>query len=262
MSLKTQILFRKGLEEEGEFDAASKYFDVVEYRSTISPNSLIIGRYSVLPYYSELEKEIKLKNSRLINSYDQHLYVADIQNWYSDLQDITPETWFTWGHLPEGQYVVKGRTNSRKHEWNKRMFAKNKEQLVSIAKSLLDDALISEQGLCVRKYIPLKTFDKGINDLPITNEWRFFFYKDKIIDFGYYWSFYENKPRTIDKAGILKAKEAAKIVADKINFFVVDVAETESGEWIVIELNDAQMSGLSCINPDSLYANMAQEILK
>jgi len=37
---------------------------------------------------------------------------------------------------------------------------------------------------------------------------------------------------------------------------VVDVARTESGEWIVIELNDGQQSGLSDNDPDQLYSNM------
>ena len=41
------------------------------------------------------------------------------------------------------------------------------------------------------------------------------------------------------------------------SFFVLDVAETASGEWIVVEVNDAQMSGLSGVDPAKLYANMA-----
>ena len=36
----------------------------------------------------------------------------------------------------------------------------------------------------------------------------------------------------------------------------IDVAQTESGEWIVVELNDGQMSGLSENNPEVLYKNL------
>jgi hypothetical protein len=45
-------------------------------------------------------------------------------------------------------------------------------------------------------------------------------------------------------------------VKDNVNFFVMDVALTESGRWIVIELNDGQMAGLSENDPDVLYGNM------
>lgn len=37
---------------------------------------------------------------------------------------------------------------------------------------------------------------------------------------------------------------------------MIDVAQTESGDWIVIELNDGQMSGLSENNPEILYKNL------
>jgi len=40
-------------------------------------------------------------------------------------------------------------------------------------------------------------------------------------------------------------------------YFVVDVAETDSGDWILIELNDGTMSGISENNPDVLYCNLA-----
>lgn len=258
MECKKNILYRKGIDEENEFEFAEKYSNIFSYRTELPPNSIVWGRYSVLPFYQELEKELSLNGSSLINSYQQHRYVADIENWYNDLIHLTPETWFFWGDLPEGKYVVKGRTNSRKHEWKNRMFADSREKMISIIGSLLDDSMISEQGLCVRKYIPLKTYDYGINDLPITNEWRFFFYGEKILSYGYYWSsFYEKGPSEIEEEGIRVAKEAAKIASKNINFFVVDVAQTEEGNWIVIELNDAQMSGLSCNDPKTLYENIS-----
>jgi hypothetical protein len=36
----------------------------------------------------------------------------------------------------------------------------------------------------------------------------------------------------------------------------MDIAKTQSGEWIVIELNDGQMSGLSENDPNVLYKNL------
>jgi hypothetical protein len=55
------ILFRKGidLQHEEEFNIARKYFNVVEYRSHCPQAHNIIGRYSLLPFYQELEVDLK-----------------------------------------------------------------------------------------------------------------------------------------------------------------------------------------------------------
>lgn len=248
-----------------ELKVCSKYLPTVEYRTEISPCSLVIGRYSVLPYYVELERELKLHNSVLINIYDQHQYIADFE-YYHDVVDFTPKTYFQWNDLPDGSYVVKGKTNSRKFLWNTHMFAKTKEDVPRVAQRLFDDQFIDSQGLIVREYVPLKQFDVGINDMPITNEWRFFFLGKKVLVYDYYWSNFpelmENdkvKPTT-DMVDL--AKNIAEIVSEKVNFFVLDIAEKESGGYTLIEINDGQMSGLSMCDPAVLYRNLSYEIHK
>ena len=66
----------------------------IEYRSLIDEleqRTTIIGRYSVLPFYKELEIDVlNVNNCELINSYEQFKYCADLQNWYQDLSDLTP----------------------------------------------------------------------------------------------------------------------------------------------------------------------------
>ncbi len=253
------FLFRNDLDTEEEFNICKKYVNTVEYRSQIPDNSCIWGRYSFLPFYEELEKELKLKNSYLINSYEQHRYIADIENYYSDIKDYTPKTYFMWSGLKEGKYVVKGKTNSRKHQWNRKMFAENLKDLSDVISRLMDDSFISDQRLCVREYIPLKEYGKGINGLPFTNEWRFFFYKDNLIDYGYYWSHFDGeKPKFIESEGKKLAIHVSNIVKEFVDFFVIDVAQTKDGDWIVIELNDASMSGLSDINLENFYSNISK----
>jgi len=56
--LKPVVLFRGSLAEKGEYECASKYFDIVQYRSDLHCNELVIPRYSALPYYKELEYEV------------------------------------------------------------------------------------------------------------------------------------------------------------------------------------------------------------
>ena len=46
------------------------------------------------------------------------------------------------------------------------------------------------------------------------------------------------------------------LIGNAASYYAIDVAETQSGEWIVIEINDGQMSGLSQNDPDELYTNL------
>jgi len=252
------VLFRKDLDTEGELDICSDYILTTEYRTAILPGSLVIGRYSILPFYAELERELALNGSQLINSHAQHLYIADITNWYSDVKDYTPDTYSGWYNLPQGSYVLKGKTNSRKHQWNTMMFAETVKDIPQIAQRLYSDTFINQQDIVVRKYIPLKRFDTAINDLPITNEWRAFFYKTHLLSIGFYWSnFQEHQPYDFPPSeAITLLNEVSKIVSEHTNFFVLDIAETQSGNWILIEINDGQMSGLSCNNPHELYKQL------
>ena len=61
-----------------------------------------------------------------------------------------------------------------------------------------------------------------------------------------------------DKEMLELACEVAKIISKEVKFYVVDFAKTADGKWIVVELNDGQMSGLSMIPPNRFYCNLAK----
>lgn len=257
-----KILFRPQKDREEELKIASKYFEVIQNRTLVGKGDLIIGRYSVLPYYKETEQDINILGGRLINTYQQHNFIANFE-YYDILKKYTFETWFDHDFYQcehKGAFVVKGKTNSRKHEWNSLMYAENAKQALTIASELSKDSLIGPQGILYRKYVPLKTYDIGINDIRFTNEWRFFFMNNVLIDYGYYWSTYEMDMDLIPTSMIDKmkdkAKEIAQIAKDYVNFFVIDMAETEDGDVIMVEMNDGQMSGLSEIDIESFYSGL------
>ena len=258
----TIVLFRPCLAEENEIEVCQKYFNIIYYRTDVVLDHLIIPRYSALPHYHELEYDVNKLGGHLINSYKQHKWIADFQ-WYYNLCSYTPRTWFDddlrFANY-NGPFVVKGRTNSKKFQWDKLMFAINKHQAVEIAADLMCDSLIGPQGIVYREYVPLKTFEIGLNGLPFTNEWRFFFYKENLLSYGYYWSIAEKTDYTIDPECIDFAREVAKVAAENVNFFVLDIAEKASGGWILIEVNDGCMSGLSENDPDVLYSNLRSVI--
>lgn len=261
--MKPVILFRKNLAEENEFLAAKHYFHVVEQRTHCEEGSLVICRYSCLPYYKELESDLHYNNCDIINSYEQHRWIASF-DYYNYLKDFTPETWTdeTFCYAPEGQFVVKGKTNSRKHQWKSHMFAKDKQSALEIASVLInDDAMISEQGIVYRRFVPLKVHEIGMNGLPFSNEFRFFYLGTKCLAYGYYWSIADDPAKgQMTEEGLAFADKIASIASQHVNFFVVDVAEKADGGWILIEINDAQMSGISMIDPHKLYLNLKESL--
>lgn len=253
----TVVLFRNDGTNKEECDVCKLHFNTFCSRMAISRNSLVIPRYSCLPYYKELENDLKYNNSVLINSYAQHKWIADFE-YYEILKEYTFETWERLSDTNyEGPFVVKGKTNSRKHEWDKMMFAENRRDAAHIATELSNDSMIGYQDIIYRKYIPLKTFEIGIHGLRFTNEWRLFFLGGNLIDYGYYWGI-ADKPELgyIDEEAFNLAKKIAEIVKNYVNFFVLDIAEKEDGGWILVEINDGSMSGLSTIEPDLFYKKL------
>jgi hypothetical protein len=255
-----KILFRKDYYSEPEFKVAKYYFDVVELRS-LCENNLVIPRYSALPYYKELEQDLLNRNCKLINTLRQHNWIAQFE-YYEALREYTPETWWRLTDTDyDGPMVVKGVTNSRKYQWNTHMYAANRREAMRVSSHLYNDGLIGTQDLIFRKYVPLKTFETLINGTPCANEWRFFCLGNKILSYGYYWSS-ADKPELayINEQGISLAQTVADIAAEYVNFFVMDIAETVEGKWILIELNDGSMSGLSENDPHVLYSALTQEL--
>jgi hypothetical protein len=255
-----KILFRKDQDNYDELPVAQQYSDVITQRVECCNGDTIVGRYSVLPFYRELEKDIEFFGGKLINSYSQHSWIANF-NYYDELYNLTFPTWNDYDfHLaPEGAYILKGKTNSKKNQWSTHMFAATKREAIDVASRLINDEFIGPQGLLYRKYMPLKTFSHGLNGLPYTDEWRFFFLGTDLLSYGYYWCCEENADeRTIEPEGIVFARTVAAVASKYVNFFVVDVGKTESGDWIMIELNDGQMSGLSMNDPHKLYVNLVK----
>jgi len=215
-----------------------------------------------LPFYKELENDIKSQGSNLINTYRQHNYIANFEYYY-DIENLTPRTYFRLEDVPDngGPFIVKGATNSRKFLWKELMFAPTKRDAINISIELRKDSMISQQDIIVREFVPLEKIADGFQGLPISNEWRFFIYREEILSYGFYWANTEKElwPE-FDPDCLNVVSKAIFQVGDMVEFFVIDVAKTQSGEWIVIEMNDGQMSGLSGNDPDVLYGNLKEAL--
>jgi hypothetical protein len=256
------LLVRRELMSNYEYQHASRHFRIEESR-VLCRDSLVIGRYSVLPHYHELERDLRLLGSRLINAPSAHKWVASFA-YYEQLREFTPETWDDENiHACRhpGPFVVKGKMKSRKWQWKSLMFAGTKQEALQLGQRLKDDAEIGEQGIVYRRFVPLRTFGLGKDGLPQTNEWRFFYLGEQRLSHAYYWAGSDFLAQaTIADGAIELADKIARIAARFVPFFVLDLAETQGGDWILIEVNDAQQSVPSEHDLDELYRNLKRAL--
>lgn len=262
------ILFRPHIHHEDELAVAESHFHVVTQRSHVPPDSLVVGRYSCLPFYKELEADLAYSHSELVNTYRQHRYIADLANWYADLEGLTPKTWFHLHEIPEGMFVLKGETNSKKFQWGTHMFAPSRAAASEVYSRLQADGLVGDQQICIREYVPLRTLtiDVGGRGLPITEEYRFFVLDGHVLTGAFYWSSHyelaEDPANNINPDNVPREflADVCARVGKNARFYVIDVARTADGKWIVVELNDGQMSGLSENKPEDLYSALRSRL--
>lgn len=252
------LLVRPDFITKYELRFAQDHFPVV-FNRTACRNCLVIARYSVLPFYHEVEADLAVNKCRLANNTAQHRWVANFE-FYQQLKDFTPETWNEKNfHLCDhpGPFVVKGTMTSKKRQWNSKMLAKTKRQALAIAEELREDTWIGDQEIIYRKYVPLRVLGTGKNGLPYANEWRFFYFRQQRLSYGYYWSMSDCvRLAEMTPAGLNLADKIAGIAAHHCTFFAVDIAETVEGNWILIEINEGQMAQLCENEPDEFYRNL------
>lgn len=257
--------------DEREIEAIQKAgFNLSFHRNSPTvKDSIVVGRYSVVPFYRELEEDLVLSGSKLIHNFAGHRYIAT-GDYLSDLGwDITPRTWDRIEDISpyfSGPFFLKGRTSSRKDLlWGRACFAPNRESLGKV-RDYLEPLVDHEGGILIREWVPFVTYLTGVTGMPITNEWRVFCYGQKILASGYYWASYDEetincRPKSLPPEAYLTVVEALKCLRHSL-FCAIDVAEKASGGWTVVEVNDGQMSGLSLVDPFELYSNLYREIVR
>lgn len=262
--MRLVILYRKGVDPQAdteELHAASRHVTVIHRRTEVQRGDMIVGRYSVLPFYRELSLDVEALGGCLINSFREHQFVADMREWCEALGDMTPRLYHRLQDLPEvGPFVLKGQTNSKKHMWKTHMFARTKREAGEVWSRLRDDMLLADQEIYAREFVPLVRLAVGANELPISLEFRFFVCHGRVLSGGFYWSSHLDDlegpvpdPNIVPKDFL---NEAINRLSPHVTFYALDVAKTAAGPWTVVEVNDGQMSGLSCNDPDEMYGNL------
>lgn len=263
--MRTVVLLRPDEDTWAEEQAASKFLPVLHSIEEVSSGDLVVGRFSLHPFYDLIEQEINARGAQLLLPYQQYEYIADMRNWYPDLSEFTPRTWF--GQSPScvpsdvpGPFFVKGITNSLKSTWS-RAFAQDREDLGRVLAESQADALVGAQPSVVRQWVPLRTFFAKANGQPVTEEYRFFILDGQVLSSGFYWASQADKVKATgfvpDSSRIDSVWLAQVIARVPVRFFALDVAVTADGGLLVVELNDPGLSGLCGNDPRVLYRKLS-----
>jgi hypothetical protein len=199
----------------------------------------------------------------LINTLAMYRHCHYLPEWYPSIQAHTPQTvWLVTGPDVEMEaayqslaifgdrpVILKDFVKSRKHEWFEACYipaAADRAAVERVVRRFL--ALQGPDlagGLVFREYVPLEPLGMHPRSgMPLAKEYRLFWRKVRCHLGGQrifacaYWD-----------ADITDPLPPAELFADvarqvQSRFFTMDVAQQLGGEWIIVELGDAQVSGL------------------
>jgi hypothetical protein len=231
----------------------------------IPSGSVVFPRFRSIPFGKELNDSVKENGSTLVNSWDEYLYVSNLYAWVADLGDLTPAAYTVNDipTLPEGEYFIKGETNSVKHEWMSSAFAPDLASVDAVVTNLRKHNVVGSQELVIRPFVRYRQLAVMESGQPVFNEWRVFILNGKVMATGFYWSQQIHRFDADDIQPLIPSEFqkvidlAIERVGSKISFVVIDIAEKPNGTWQVIELNDGNMSGLCGVDAEKLWANIA-----
>lgn len=207
---------------------------------------------------------IESMGMKLLVHNAEHLRCSTIEKWYPAIKDRTPFTKF-YDELPDIDEIeknfsfpifIKGNRQTNRHN-KAQCIIENADAYEQLKDTWKKDSILSWQKVAVREYVRLQTIDDTTYPemVPISYEFRFFCFEGKCVGYGPYWYMgnkYSMDPNDSESA-IKLVEWAAQRVS--VSFIAVDLAKAAEGEWIIIEVNDAQESGFVGLNSLSLWHN-------
>jgi ATP-grasp domain, R2K clade family 3 len=224
-----------------------------------------IARFGAVINYDELYQQLAADGIFLVHSPEQHLLASELPRWYPLLEGLTPKSlWFseppniaileqTIG-LP---FFLKGSRQTSRHKAALSIIRSSEDYYQAI-KIYQEDPILRWQDIVCREFVQLRPVPSESSEkIPSSFEFRSFWWRGQCVGAAQYWSTSYHWNQQEEKAALAIAGEAALRL--NLPFVVIDVAQTITGEWIVIECNDAQESGYAAISPFTLWQNLIAE---
>ncbi len=218
-----------------------------------------ILRVGPIPDYQETYDDYLERGLRLVNTPEQHALASELEHWYPLIETCTPRT-LVFNALPSADEIeqhfawpifMKGSRQTSKHNPDLAVI-KSRPHYERAAEAYRSDPILHWQKPVVREFVPLMAVAGSVpGKVQPSIEYRSFWWHGQCAGWGPYW--YQVAPYGCAdiEAGLAVARRAAEQV--HVPFLVIDIAKTASGDWIVIECNDAQESGYAGVAPVALW---------
>jgi hypothetical protein len=229
-----------------------------------------IGFIPTRERYEEMYAAALAKNLRLLNTPKEHQDALEFAHSYPAIADLTPET-VILNHPEEWESAtrlgypvfVRGSVRSRKGAGWTACVAENAVELEGIVNYLFATPYRSRGSVLVRRLVRLRHVRKTEGGFPVGREYRVFLYNAEPMGYGYYWEGDDALAMLEDEeeaAVLALAQEAARRLGAP--FLCVDIGQVETGEWIVIEVGDANFAGYGQTPLLPLWQSIRQALVR
>lgn len=225
-----------------------------------------VSRCGAVDDYPAYHAAMAERGISLIHTPEQHELCSELTAWYPLLSDLTPESrWYD--QTPDAAAAerlfgwplfLKGSRQTSRHN-AKLSIVRNADEYCQAIASFAADRLLHWQQIVLRRFVPLRPVAADMGEkIPASFEFRTFWWKGQLAGAGpYFQEFARYQWTDAEKeAALTVAAEAARRLA--LPFVVIDLAQTLSGEWILIEINDAQESGYTGVQALSLWQRIVE----
>ncbi|GGR79780.1 ATP-grasp domain-containing protein [Deinococcus sedimenti] len=156
---------------------------------------------------------------------------------------------------------LKGGVKSSKEEGWDACVAQDDAQVQRLARDLLARPGRSRGHVVLREVVALRRITTTYDQFPLGREFRVFLFRHHVLAYGFYWE--EQAPeRQLDPAEetqMLRCAVQASLRLD-VPYLSVDVGQLDSGAWTVIEVGDAQFTGLSQVSALTLWTRLLHQL--
>ncbi len=214
-------------------------------------------------HYRSLETELAARGARLVNTADASEQATRIEHWHKRLGELTARTVILRGasDLPAAAGLgfpvfVKGLVKSAKEHGLAACLAKSPEALRARASAAWERA----QTLVAREYLPLRLTGVTVTGFPHAREYRFIVLDRDALGSAFYWPSVDpfSSPTGVDGPPVDLVTQAAERLDARL--IAVDVGQLEDGSWRVIEVGDAQHTGLAHIPPHLYWITLRDRL--
>ncbi|HYV37485.1 MAG TPA: ATP-grasp domain-containing protein [Gemmataceae bacterium] len=215
--------------------------------------------------YGRFEAALLARGYTLVSSAAQYAEVSYFPNYYPKIRELSPaavwtdkpDSFLAWSlarRLGDGPFVIKDHIKSAKHLWHEACFipkGSGWENFERIADNLKrEQGKTFFRGFVVKEYVPLQSRGESPKAYPMCEEYRLFFWNRQLLIASHYHRLSE---QSVDWSGFIQLGQRFDAP-----FFTMDVAQTESGNWIVVDMGAGECSSLPpSLEPKRFYSRLA-----